>query len=232
MKLVPPPPHELFRRAMERRDSSAGSLPEECVYEREWETDYHTKTVVRSCRDGVRAFKKYTEWFSFAKAWAEKHESVALLPCGAQKPIGSSQLARKKYEALVDAGVTDFADVYIVSEPCTVIPYELRKTLPPCNYDYPPEYAKEKNCPEAFEIFTERLAEWIDQSYYQTFYPYLIKHHHKIFQRALEKCDTDPEVNPISTSTYTKSAGRRVSDMMVSKDKIAEKIKREIGIEV
>lgn len=163
---------------------------------------YETKTEVRSGNDALDAFHKYTEYFeTVLDTWSPTSDSLVLVPCGSTKPIGSSTIHKKKVSAVRDAGLTD-ADIVVVSEPCVVVPPEYRLSVPATNYDFPPEYTVKEDHPEVFELFTDRLAEWLDTVNYDTIYPYLISGHMNKFESALGKMETNPETHTIPSASY------------------------------
>lgn len=156
---------------------------------------HQDQTRVRSAADGLAAFERYIDFFEYVLAEFEPTaESAVLVPCGAMKPIGSSAGHQKKVEALKQAGFVPRCDLHIMSEPCTMIPHDMRLTLPAVNYDFPPKYTEQEQAPEVFDVFTDRLATWIDETEYETIYPYLVARHQNKFDAALDKADHDPRV--------------------------------------
>lgn len=188
-------------------------------------TDHSEKTVILSESGGVEAFERYTDYFDYvldSRDWSG--DGVVLLPCGKQKPIGSSAIHSKKVEALKEAGFHDDFDIVIISEPCTIIPHDMRLSLPAVNYDFPPEFAEEGNAPSVFEVFTDRIAEWIDATDYDTFYPYLIKRHQRKFNSALEKAGRDPRVVEIPGASLNPETMSYSGDRFKSLDDIEAKL--------
>lgn len=189
---------------------------------------YEEKTVVRSCEDGQEAFEKYTDYYENTLSKDKDSDCVVFIPCGSSKPIGCGGDARKKAESLEKEGITQECDVVIISEPATVIPHDERLKKPAANYDFPPKFAKEENCPEVNEVFTDRLAEFIEKKEYETIRPYLISHHTEIFEKSMEKADTDAEVKTIPPSSYSEKAGRRISDRFATEEQVREKLRKEM----
>lgn len=189
------------------------------------EEDYCDKTIVRSCREGVDAFKKYTDFFEYVLINGEANSDCAvMLPCGSKKPIGYSGIHRKKIEALRMAGFLPRCDLVIVSEPAGIVPHDMRLTLPPVNYDFPPKYAERERCPKVFDIFTDRIATWMESRNYSKIYPYLINRHQNKFDEALRKTTANPEVVEIPGSSLNPNNLDYSSDRMKTTEQIATKL--------
>lgn len=180
---------------------------------------YTDKTVVRSAQDGRDAFEKYTEWFDhIVQNTTPTADRAVLLPCGASKPIGTSQIHQKKLSALANAGYLDNTDVWILSEPCTIIPHTRRLSLPAVNYDFPPKYAEESTAPTVFDVFTSRLADWIDNMAYDVFDAYLVQRHQQKLDAALEKATTAPTVVQIPGASANLTTLQTTGDAAYSGD--------------
>lgn len=153
------------------------------------------QTRVRSVDDAHEAFAEYTGFFEYVlDEFEPTSDSVVIVPCGSMKPIGSSAGHQKKIKALKQADFYPRCDLVILSEPCTVIPHEMRLTAPAVNYDFPPEYTERDGAPEVFDTFADRLATWIDETEYETIYPYLVRRHQNKFDAAVERANHDPTV--------------------------------------
>lgn len=186
---------------------------------------YAETTIVRSVEDALAAFDAYTAWFEFVLSNFEpQSESCVLLPCGAMKPIGSSAIHQKKLEALSQAGLTPDADIMIISEPCTVVPHHWRLHRPPVNYDFPPEFTEESSAPAVFDVFTDRIAEFIDSMPYTTYYPYLVAGHQTKFDAALAKAEASPRVIRIPGSSIGLESEALSGDLFKSTTDIVAKL--------
>lgn len=186
---------------------------------------YAETNIVRSAEDALVAFDAYTEWFEFVLSDFEpQSDSCVLLPCGAMKPIGSSAIHQKKLEALSQAGLTPDADIMIISEPCTVVPHHWRLHRPPVNYDFPPEFTEESVAPSVFDVFTDRIAEFIDSMPYRTYYPYLVAGHQKKFDTALAKAESSPRVIRIPGSSIGLESEALSGDLFKSTNDIVAKL--------
>lgn len=190
---------------------------------------YKEKTTVRNCKDALQAFKKYTDYFNYVKQQPRKNNKALFLPCAAKKPIGIAGDARKKIDAIESLGIDDYFDVLILSEPATVIPNNERLLEPAINYDFPPKYAKKENCPRVFEVFTDRLAEFLELRNYDKVFTYLIKHHNCIFQEGMNKASVGTMVEEVPSSSYSEKAGRRISDRFATLEQIQKKLKNQLG---
>lgn len=186
---------------------------------------YEDKTVVRSGDDAVEAFEAYTEYFEhIMDSWEPTSNTLVLVPCGSSKPIGSSTIHQKKIRAIRQGGLSD-ADIVIVSEPCTIVPPEYRLSLPAANYDFPPEFTVKDNHPEVFEVFTDRLAEWMNSMDYDEIFPYLISGHQNKFDAALEKMGSNPEVYSIPSASYNAETESYSGDRFKKQHEMNQKVK-------
>jgi predicted RNA-binding protein len=140
------------------------------------------------------------------------------------KPIGSSAIHQKKLEALSQAGLTPDADIMIISEPCTVVPHHWRLHRPPVNYDFPPEFTEESSAPAVFDVFTDRIAEFIDSMPYTTYYPYLVAGHQTKFDAALAKAEASPRVIRIPGSSIGLESEALSGDLFKSTTDIVAKL--------
>lgn len=187
--------------------------------------EYADKTVVRSGSDALEAFEAYTEYFNhIIDSWEPTSDRIVLVPCGASKPIGSSTIHQKKIRAIRNGGLAD-ADIVIVSEPCTIVPPEYRLSLPAANYDFPPEYTVREDHPEVFELFTDRLAEWMDAMEYDEIFPYLISGHQNKFDVAYEKMETSPPVYNIPSASYNDETESYSGDRFKKQSEMNEKVR-------
>lgn len=185
---------------------------------------YAEKTVVRDGNDALDAFEAYTEYFEhIMESWQATSDTLVLVPCGSSKPIGSSTIHQKKVRAVRTGGLSD-ADLVVVSEPCTIVPPEYRLSLPAANYDFPPEYTVQEDYPEVFELFTDRLAEWMDEMDYNEIFPYLISGHQNKFDVALEKMNSTPEVHSIPSASYNAETESYSGDRFKKQHEMTQKV--------
>lgn len=188
------------------------------------DTDHTERTLVRSNEDAVEAFEKYTEYFEFVlENYTPSTDEVVLVPCGASKPIGSSSSHQKKLNALDAAEYTEY-DLNIMSEPCTIAPHEHRLALPPVNYDFPPEYTEKGDHENVFDIFADRLAQWIDEMGYDVIFAYLVKRHQNKLDAAIERSESDPELVEISGASYNPETDSYSGDQFKSTEHIKDKL--------
>lgn len=189
-------------------------------------TRHIEKTEVRSPEDGRAAFRRYRDFFDYVLSERDADaDRAVLLPCGKQKPIGSSTIHQKKLDALAQAGLgPDDVDIVIISEPCTVIPHDMRLTLPAVNYDFPPDFAEQGTAPEVFDVFTDRLAEWLDARDYETVYSYLVKRHQNKLDAAMEKAESPPEMVEVPGASLNRKSESYSGDLFKSVEDIAVKL--------
>lgn len=189
---------------------------------------YNQHTEVRSVEDAMAAFQKYTEYWANVTEYHEpEHDTAVILPCGSNKPIGTSGSHRKKLAALEQAGWTDEMDILIMSEPCTIIPHDDRLAMPAVNYDFPPEYTEKETAPSVFELFVKRLAIFFEHQDYDTVYPYLVKRHQRKFDAAMEKVDLD--VTEVPGASYNPETGAYSGDMFQTTENLVRKLKAVRG---
>jgi hypothetical protein len=112
----------------------------------------------------------------------------------------------------------------IISEPCTVVPHHWRLHKPPVNYDFPPEFTDQSVAPSVFDLFTDRIAEFIDSMPYTTYYPYLVAGHQEKFDAALAKAESTPRVVRIPGSSIGLSSGALSGDLFKSTEDMVAKV--------
>jgi predicted RNA-binding protein len=187
-------------------------------------TEYSERTVVRSHRDALDAFEKYEEYFQYVlDNYESTSSSTVLVPCGAMKPIGSSASHAKKLDAIKKAGLGHL-DLNIMSEPCTIVPHEHRLKMAPVNYDFPPEYTERGSHEEVFNLFADRIAEWIDTMDYTTIFAYLVKRHQNKLDAAVERANSDVEIVEIPGASYNPETAAYSGDQFKSTEHITDKI--------
>lgn len=192
-------------------------------------TDYTRKTEVRSEKDAIEAFEHYEEYFTHVlDRDTENNEFAVFLPCGSQKPIGSSSVHKKKLNALEASGLLEVADVYIMSEPCVIVPHDERLKVPPTNYDFPPEYTSKEDCPQVFELFVEKLTMFLEEKDYDTIFSYLVEGHQNKMDEAVQ--NTDVEQVKIPGASYNPETENCSGDYFKSVEDMALKIKATIEI--
>jgi Queuine tRNA-ribosyltransferases, contain PUA domain len=186
---------------------------------------YRNRTTVGSAQEGIEAFEKYTEYFDYILSnWSPSSDKLVMVPCGSKKPIGSSSIHQKKIKAIRNAEYLKDADLVIMSEPCTVIPHEMRLSLPAVNYDFPPEYTEETKAEKVFNIFVRRLADWLEECNYDEIYPYLVSRHMNKFDAAVEMSDVSPDVYKIPGASYNADTDSYSGDLFKSQDDVNEKV--------
>jgi predicted RNA-binding protein len=131
--------------------------------------------------------------------------------------------------AIRDGGLED-SDIVIVSELCAIVPPEYRLSVPAANYDFPPEYTVKDEYPEVFNIFTDRLAEWMDKMDYETIYPFLISGHQSKFDAAMEKMETNPTVHTVPSASFNPETGSYSGDRFKTLDDITMKVRAVLSV--
>lgn len=189
------------------------------------EAPYDEPTRVESVADANLAFEKYTRFFEYVlENHTESNDEAVLLPCGSQKPIGASGIHQKKLNALENAGYTSDCDIAIVSEPCTIIPHDMRLSRPAVNYDFPPKYTEAARAPEVFDVFTTRLSTWLDHISYSRIYAYLVKGHMNKLEAALSKANSPPEIITIPGASLNPDTENYSGDLFKSTEDVSKKL--------
>lgn len=186
---------------------------------------YQQRTVVRSEQDALDAFEKYEQYAQHVlRTFEQSNPDAVMLPCGANKPIGSSSIHRRKLAALDAAGLGDTCDVLILSEPCTIVPHDERLTLAAANYDFPPEYTDATDYPDVHAVFAERVARFIDATDYGTIFAYLPAGHWSVLDSAMDRTDGSTNVVRVSGASFNPETGAFCGDLMQSAEVIAAKL--------
>lgn len=186
---------------------------------------YRNRTVVRSVADAREAFEKYTDWHRFVvDACEPSSETAVLLPCGAQKPIGTSSIHTKKVDAIKQSPLAE-SDIIVVSEPCTVVPHWLRLALAPVNYDFPPEYTEAETAPTVFDVFSTRVAEWLAAWDYDSVYAYLPQGHWNVVEQAYQTTTWDGELVRVPNASYNPETGSYSGDLFKSMVDVSTKLR-------
>lgn len=119
-------------------------------------TDLPDVLVVRSPSEGVAAveFPPVVEQSTRALDVEPLHRCAVLLPCASTKPFSASPSHEHGYlPALSGLPV----DLWVVSEPLGVIPYDWIHDWPNAHYDFPPEYL----VGEARSLLVARIRQWL-----------------------------------------------------------------------
>jgi len=132
------------------------------------------KLVVQSFEDGVKIWDdEDVKSFFFNKSmeWQSENEIAVFLPCSAWKPYPYSPSHKYGYlKALFP--YLDHIDLFVVSEPMTIVPYCYSNEYPVDSYDYNPDKfflgnLRKPLVKKALDIFTSRLATWIKKFHTQ-----------------------------------------------------------------
>lgn len=185
--------------------------------------DFDNPTVVRSGEDALSAFEKYGCWLDYViENHDEQCDNAVFIPCGSEKPIGTSSIHKQKLQALSNSGLTDIADVYIMSEPCVVVPHHWRLYLPPVNYDFPPQYTSKEEYPEVFQRFVGGLQRFLEEKEYSTVFSYLVKGHQNKMDEVINKTDTRQVKIP--GASYNPDTGNYSGDYFKSTEHMTLKV--------
>lgn len=139
--------------------------------------------LVRSIKQGLDLIRHPAIRKNFAKAlcWRPKNRIAVLVPCAGTKPFPKAPSHKQGYLAALDGKK---ADLWVVSEPLGVVPYEWNSTWPNDAYDYPPKFLRG----QAWDELAERVAEWLAKvaPKYQKVFVALPGHHERLLRDALE----------------------------------------------
>lgn len=161
------------------------------------------KLVVRSLEDGIRIWEdKDVKSFYYDKSmkWQPKNRTAVFLPCSAWKPYPYSPSHKDGYlKALLP--YLRRVDLFVVSEPMTIVPYCYSDEYPIDSYEYDPTKffmgsLREPLASHALDVFVSRLADWVGKfnARYETRILILPRSWHlRIFHRALERAGISKE---------------------------------------
>jgi predicted RNA-binding protein len=124
-----------------------------------------------------------------------RHDIAVLVPCSDTKPYRESPSHSQGYLcALEDKDV----DVWVVSEPMGVVPYEWSDKYPNESYEFAPKHVKG----EAREILVDRIRAWIEKvgPKYEEVYLALPGHHMRLVCAAAGETDAEVELVDASIS--------------------------------
>lgn len=128
------------------------------------------KLTVKSLEDALRIWNDpdvLDFYENKAMKWQPKNNIAVFIPCSAWKPYFYSQSHKDGYlKALLP--FIERIDLFVVSEPMTIVPYCYSDEYPVKSYDYDPnKYFKGKlsqpPVKQALNIFIERLGRWISK---------------------------------------------------------------------
>jgi hypothetical protein len=144
---------------------------------------------VRSPAQGLRAIQHpvITKNYRKALGWKPKHKKAVLVPCAGTKPFPDAPSHKGGYlQALEGKGV----DLWVVSEPLGVVPYEWSRDYPQAHYDFPPEHLRGPGR----ELLVERVADWLEKvgHKYEKVTLALPGHHMRLVEDALGLFDQEP----------------------------------------
>lgn len=152
--------------------------------------------VVRSPEQGLDVINHPAIAGNFAKAlrWKPQADTAVLLPCAGTKPFPEAPSHGGYLDALEGKDV----DLWVVSEPLGVVPYQWSRTWPNFAYDFPPKHLRGA----AWDAMVERVGRWLDvvAPKYEKVWLALPGHHERLVREALE--DHDP--GNVRDATHTK----------------------------
>ena len=146
--------------------------------------------LVKSPAQGLKTIQhpEITANFKKALRWKPKHKEAVLVPCAGTKPFPESPSHKSGYlKALEDKQ----ADLWVVSEPLGVVPYEWSYDFPQADYDFPPQFLTGPG----HDLLAERIATWIEKvgSKYKRVTLALPGHHMKLVKKALAMAKKKPK---------------------------------------
>lgn len=124
-----------------------------------------------------------------------RHAVAVLIPCAEIKPYSESPSHADGYcPALAGKDV----DVWVVSEPMGVIPYEWTNEYPNDAYEFAPKHVKG----EVRELLVDRIQAWLERHgvRYDEVYLALTDHHMKLVMDAAAQMDDEDAVELVDAS--------------------------------
>jgi len=145
--------------------------------------------------------------------WKPKHGTAVLVPCAGTKPFPQAPSHKHGYLAAFEGKPVD---LWVVSEPLGVVPYEFSREYPNDAYDFPPEHLTGR----AHDELAKRVAAWFDRvaGKYGRIVAALPAHHQKLVDKGLglaksqhriERAGVGPcrDEGACSTNTFRATAG-------------------------
>jgi hypothetical protein len=144
--------------------------------------------LVRSPAQGLRAIEHpaITQNYEKALRVKPKHKKAVLVPCAGTKPFPDAPSHKHGYLKGLEGKKLD---VYVVSEPLGIVPYEWSRRYPQESYDFPPRHLRGPGR----ELLVDRIATWFERGpRYEKVYLALPGHHRRLVLHALEQFDYPP----------------------------------------
>jgi len=171
--------------------------------------------TVRSPEDGVNIWshKDVVSYYNDRAMTTNPESRIAVfLPCAGPKPYCISVSHKTYLYALRDW--LDHMDIYVLSEPMTIVPYQLSDEYPAANYDYNPKYETEASK----EIFVSRLSSWLTKflpAYERKVMIYRNSgagtHYREILASSIDACKSpDKKFDEIVCNDYTDPEAARI----------------------
>ena len=165
------------------------------------------KFLVKNQADGWRVLNHPDIVANFKKSlrWKPKHKTAILLPCAATKPFPDSPSHKHGYLPAIKGRKVD---VFVVSEPLGIIPYDWSRKYPNDAYEYPPKHLKGKGK----DLLIARFREWLEKvgSKYNQIELALPNHHMRLVKKAGEGLKLPFEDRSISACRKSKKCGKNV----------------------
>jgi excisionase family DNA binding protein len=144
---------------------------------------------VRSPEQGLRVIKHKDITTNYEKAlrWKPKHKRAVLVPCAQTKPFPDAPSHVHGYLKALEGKKVD---VWVVSEPLGVVPYEWSRRYPANDYDYPPRFLTGR----AHDVLAGRVTRWLNEvaRKYELVVLALPAHHMRLVEKALHMLGEDP----------------------------------------
>jgi GNAT superfamily N-acetyltransferase len=143
---------------------------------------------VRSPAQGLRAIKHPVITRNFEKALRvkPKRRKAVLVPCAGTKPFPDAPSHKHGYLKGLEGKKLD---IYVVSEPLGIVPYEWSRKYPQESYDFPPAHLRG----EGRALLVDRIADWFERGpRYEKVYLALPAHHRRLVLDALGQFDSPP----------------------------------------
>jgi anaerobic ribonucleoside-triphosphate reductase activating protein len=161
------------------------------------------KFVVRSPEQGLRLIQHPEIVANWKKAlrWRPKHKRAVLLPCAGTKPFFEAPSHKSGYLPAIEG---KNVDVWVVSEPLGVVPYDFAGEFPNQAYDFPPRFLRGA----AWDALVDRVVEWLEKvaPKYGRVFAALPGHHERLLRAALEIHNPGNVRNATHTQCLTSGA--------------------------
>ena len=145
--------------------------------------------LVRSPSQGLKTIEhpEITANWKRSLKWKPRHKKAVLLPCAGTKPFPEAPSHAHGYLPALEGKKVD---LFVVSEPLGVVPYDWSRRFPQAHYDFPPRFLQG----EGRTLLVHRIADWLCKvgTKYKKIYLALPAHHRSLVTEAMASMHSVP----------------------------------------